>query len=385
MSLTKSLRFKLTITYSLIVFVFGVLLVLGLNLYFENVIRKDPGPPQFGIIRTEQTYNFRDFPVEDIEKIREARQNDLKSFQEISILSLFPLAIFSFAIGYFVSGKFLAPLKELKSEIDQSIDEPAGRQILVRSEDEVGQLINSYNEMSARLKKSFDNQKQFVQDASHELKTPLTIIKTNLDIALEDKTASIDQLKIAMNKSSQAVTNLSSLTDGLLTLSKSNVAHKEKIDVNKLLNEQVNILKPYAKKKKVIIKFNSNKKELFLTAGKTNLERALFNIIENGIKYSQNSHNAQVEIKTKATSDSITITVRDNGIGIPKEAQHKIFHRFYRVDKSRNKKIEGFGLGLAIAKKNIEDNNGEISFVSEAGNTVFTIKLYNHNQLFIRE
>ena len=226
MSLIKSLRFKLTITYSLILFIFAGFLVLSLNLFLENYLHTDPTRIQMnfssggipGAIPNNQEMYFPDLPVEEKERIRDIRLKDLETFQEISLIALIPLALFSFGIGYAISGSFLEPLKELKNEIDESKSESLGKQIKVKTDDEIGELIKSYNEMSLRLQKAFECQKQFVQDASHELRTPLTIMQTNMDIALEDKNASKEELRIAIEKSLEAAKNMTKLSENLLTL-----------------------------------------------------------------------------------------------------------------------------------------------------------------------
>ena len=380
MSWTKSLRFKLTIIYSIIIFFFAGVLVLILNLFLQSFLRIDPEqfPPLPVQGQTQQTQTvifFQDLSMDEKEHIRETRIADLQRFEEVSIISLAPLAIISFMIGYFVSGRFLAPLKLLKKEIDEANSESLGKQIPVTSQDEIGELVKSYNEMSLRLQKSFEAQTQFVQDASHELRTPLTIMKTNMGVTLDDDLSTKEELKSAINKSLEAVDNLTKLTENLLTLTTPVSTITDKIKINEMVSEQVNSLAKYSELNHVSLKLKLNPKEKTIKGNKIRLSRAIFNIIENALKYSMETTNPIVKVATAEDKGRPVISITDNGKGIPENEQQKIFERFYRIEKSRNKKTGGFGLGLAISKKIIEEMKGKIQLTSKPGETVFIIHL----------
>jgi signal transduction histidine kinase len=348
------------------------------------MIKRFPGPNM--IIKFDQLQD------EERAVVKAIRQNDLDQIRIISLYSLFPIALFSFAIGYLVSGRFLNPINKLKRNIDTLTHTDLGKNIPVEIEDEVGGLIMSFNELSQRLKNSFEVQESFVQDASHELKTPLTIIQTNLDTVIDDPKATQKELKEAINKALNGVKELRTLTNYLLDLTVNQEVEYKKTEINDLISLQVKNLKPIAKKMGVDLNWDgalANKgsdwkkgkgvqDDAFVMADELTLGRAIFNIIENAIKYSDKNLDGVkpfVKISFEKTQNNAIIKIADNGVGIPQEFQTKIFKRFFRTEKSRNKKLGGFGLGLAISKKTINDLGGKIEVISQKNDTTFTITL----------
>ena len=384
----KTIRFKLTFLYSLIVFLFCGTLVFVFNIYLNNYLNSDPifqRPPDTLLIKRfpgpDVIVKFDQLQDDEQAVVRAIRQNDLDQIRSISIYSLIPIALLSFLIGYLVSGRFLNPINKLKKNIDTLTRTDLGKKIPVEIEDEVGGLIMSFNELSSRLKDSFEVQERFVQDASHELKTPLTIIQTNLDTILDDPNATESELKDAINKSLSGVKELRMLTNYLLDLTVNREVELKKTNLFDLINSQVGTLKQLAKNNGVDLKFSKNSKikdNALILADEISLGRAIFNIIENAIKYFDPELKAGisfVEVSIDVTDNTAIVCISDNGVGIPKELHKKIFERFYRIEKSRNKKLGGFGLGLAISKKTIDELGGKVEVTSQKNDTQFVITL----------
>jgi len=384
----KTIRFKLTFLYSFIVFLFCGVLVFVFNLYLNSYLNTDPifqRPPNTLLIKRfpgpDVIVKFDQLQDDEQAVVKAIRQNDLDQIRGISLYSLLPIALLSFLMGYLVSGRFLNPINKLKINIDTLTRTDLGKKIPVEIEDEVGGLIMSFNELSERLKDSFEVQERFVQDASHELKTPLTIIQTNLDTILDDPNATREELKDAINKSLSGVKELRMLTNYLLDLTVNRDVELKNIDLFSLVNSQVNSLKQLAVTNGIDLKFDEKPKTKFksiVLADEISLGRAIFNIIENAIKYFDTKlekGKAFVEISIENTDNTSKIAISDNGVGIPKNLEKKIFERFYRIEKSRNKKLGGFGLGLAISKKTIDDIGGKVEVISQKNDTKFVITL----------
>ena len=384
----KTIRFKLTLLYSLIVFVFCGLLVLGLNLYIDKYFNSEPNferTPDMVMINRFPGPNvlihFNQLQEEEQAVVKAIRANDLAQIRAISIYALIPIALLSFALGYILSGRFLDPIHKLKNNIDKLTRTDLGKKIPVEIEDEVGGLIMSFNELSERLKNSFEVQERFVQDASHEIKTPLTIIQTNLDTVVDDPNATKDELNDSIANALKGVKELRKLTDYLLDLTVNQEVTLKETDLGKFVDEQIGSISQLAKSSDLNIETNikdEKSKGILIEADDMFLGRAVFNLLENAIKYkdvSLKKGESFVSIDIKKDLKNAFLTIKDNGVGIPEAHQKKIFDRFFRVDKSRNKKTGGFGLGLAISKKIIEDHNGKIDVVSTKNNTVFTITL----------
>jgi signal transduction histidine kinase len=322
-----------------------------------------PGQGYWGRV-IEQRPMFRNLTEDQIELIMESRLEDLKNIRMITLYSIAPLILLSFAGGYSIASLGLKPLEDLNKKMKNKSTDNLGEEIQFEdNEDEISQLIKSFNRMSRRLNKSFESQKEFVENASHELKTPLAVIQANLDTALEDDSISKKELRKILESSKESVKFMNKLTEDLLLLSV--LEHKlssEKVDLNKLLKIIVNQSKNLVDSKNIDIVFVSKSKKTTIIANDVLLKRAFMNIIENAIKYSEAS---EINIKLeKIRNEEIKITIKDNGKGIPKEHLDKIFDRFYRVDKSRSRNTGGSGLGLSITKKIIERYNGDIKVKS---------------------
>lgn len=367
----KTIRFRLTLIYSLIFFIFTSLFIIAFNIYLQAQIPAlDPDAEQRFPPR-------RQYLLEqlELEQLRSIREKEYQEAQKYTLKAVAPLVLLSFGLGYYLSGVFLKPIDDLRIEIDKIKVDQLGKKIPKEADDEIGHLIDSFNDMSRRLQYAFECQSQFVQDASHEIKTPLAIIQTSLDTVLESKNPEKEELKDAMRSALDGMKQLNDLTSSLLELTSPENSQKEKIDLIDLARSQVIKLQKYAKNSGITMIFSSKLKNHEMIASRYSLERAIFNLLENAIKYSEGVSAPTVELKIKKSSSGVNIAVIDNGSGIPKELRNKIFDRFYRVDKSRSRKKGGFGLGLAITKKIVEEHGGTISVDSERGRTEFTIWL----------
>lgn len=220
-------------------------------------------------------------------------------------------------------------------------------------------------------------QNQFISDASHELKTPLTALKTELEVNLRDKNLSLPESKKLLQSNLEEVNSLVHLSESLLTLSQNheqkNYSSPVNIIVNELVEAALKKVIPLAKDKKIIFENKTGKESFY---GQFNsLKDCLVILLDNAIKYSQKE--TKITINSGRTDGMIYLSIADQGIGIAKKELPFIFNRFYRSDISRTKNnTKGFGLGLSIAKKIIVSHNGKISVKSvENKGTTFTIYL----------
>lgn len=220
---------------------------------------------------------------------------------------------------------------------------------------------------------SMEEQKRFISDAAHELRTPITALKTSLEVNLMDKKLSKVARKI-LKENLEDVSGLESLSEGLLHLSKQdqNNIKKRKVSLKKVAAQAIHIIKPLANKKRIAIKTNNISEKLHLRGDKELLVEMMLVLLDNAIKYSKAKSSVSLNVVRKGNLANITIS--DSGEGISKHHLPYIFDRFYQVDESRSK--SGHGLGLSIAKKIVEQHKGQISVKSELGKgTVFNISL----------
>lgn len=226
------------------------------------------------------------------------------------------------------------------------------------------------------IRQALDEQKRFVGDAAHELKTPLTALKTSLEVNLMDKDFP-NNAKEVLKENLEDVNSLQSLTDSLLRLAKqdNNSISFEPVSVPDIVKRGVKQLQTLANQKKIKIDINNIPNELIIEGNQESLLHLMIVFLDNAIKYSPD--NSEVDVSVTQQPNQITIQVKDHGIGIAKHHLPHIFDRFYRVDTARTRdQAGGYGLGLAVAKQIIDQHHGSISVESEVGKgTTFTITL----------
>lgn len=227
------------------------------------------------------------------------------------------------------------------------------------------------------IQEMLDEQNRFIADASHELRTPITALKSNIEVTLMENKVSPTDAKKVLQDGLRDVNQLQSLSDALLQLaqyqSPQPIRTKTTIEISEVVKEAVQSVQPQAKQKKIKIK---NSVQTHKIPGDTQSLQELFVILlDNAIKYSPES--SEIVIGSHVTDGIVVLNVKDTGIGIPEEDLPHVFDRFYRVDKSRSKNtVAGYGLGLSIAKKIVETHHGSIQVLSTLNEgTEFKVKL----------
>ncbi len=242
--------------------------------------------------------------------------------------------------------------------------------------DDIGGIILVFQNVTNEYKLD-DMRKEFVANVSHELKTPITTIKSYTETLMlggMEENMQLDFLHIINDECNR----MNRLVKDLLQLSnldfKKTVWNKSEVNINKLIEHTVDVLEISMEEKnqKYVLELGDNSTNLFID--KDAIEQVIVNIISNAIKYT--GENGNIFIKTESTNNFLTLTVKDDGMGIPEEDLDRIFERFYRVEKARNRDSGGTGLGLAIAKEIITGHNGLINIYSNFGEgTTVEIKL----------
>ncbi|OGM12642.1 hypothetical protein A2V80_01185 [Candidatus Woesebacteria bacterium RBG_16_39_8b] len=254
---------------------------------------------------------------EDPDLIREINQRILSTL----ILINLGVLVFSGVLGYFLAGKTLLPIKMM-----------------------------------------LDEQNRFITDASHELKTPLTSLKSTFEVYLRDSGRTKKDADGLVRESIDEVNKLQKLSENLLTLSRfENINgdnYQEKVKLGEILQSAIHRIIPIAGKNNISIKFKDTKISVY--GNKENLTELFVILLDNAIKYSP--PNTRVTITTHNTDGKVTVSVSDQGFGISKKDLKSIFDRFFRADNARVKKgVGGYGMGLAIAKKIVQNHHGTIN------------------------
>jgi signal transduction histidine kinase len=229
--------------------------------------------------------------------------------------------------------------------------------------------------MLERINRSFAVQKQFMQDVSHELKTPLTVIRGEMEVALK-RERSINEYRDILESSLDEIKKINRILESLLALARFDSdavsLHKESTDVTEMIKEILNDIEILALQKNIEITIISEASDNIVNIDRERMRRVFYNIFDNAIKYS--NEKGKIEVDVERIDSEVLININDSGPGISEEDIPHIFDRFYRADKARCS--EGFGLGLSIAKSIVKAHNGNIEVRSVPGSgATFTISL----------
>lgn len=269
--------------------------------------------------------------------------------------------------GWWFSYRAFRPITEMSAIAESISVKNLSSRIKVRSTaSELGQLATVLNRTFDRLESSFQRQSEFTADASHELRTPVSVILSNAELALS-RPRSSEEYQKALQACRRASLRMKSLIDSLLLLARFDSGEPEierqPVDLEKLARDAIDLLQPLADERQ--IRLNLRAEPVTFDADPERLFQMLTNLLSNAIRYNRTEGKVDVEV----TSDDRFAVVRviDTGVGIPAEDLPRIFDRFYRVDKARSRAEGGSGLGLAICQTIVEAHGGTISVTSEAG------------------
>jgi heavy metal sensor kinase len=283
-------------------------------------------------------------------------------------LIFFPLALLVCSVvSWYSAGAALRALQSVEKAAQAITGSNLGLQIPKRgADDELDRLIDSFNEMSGRLKTSFAQIRQFSTDVSHELRTPLTAIQGQLEVALFTATRKED-LQEAIENALQDVERITNLVRALLLLSQSETGqipvNKTCLDLGEIVKELAEQFEIPAEAGQLELRAVLPEAPVWCEADRTQIERVITNLLANAIKYTPPG--GFVEACAEAVSDRVRVTVRDSGVGIPETHLPHIFDRFYRVPDVNWEK--GLGLGLSFVASIVRAHGGEIEVRSEVG------------------
>lgn len=359
-----SLQLKLTLLLSLLMIVSCVLMyffishsaVSGMDGLQNYMIKVDP---QDG----DSPITFNVDPKALFPQFEQEIQETKEDFLLRSVIATTIIILLSSVCTYFLTKKTLTPLQKLTSEVSQIQAQNLSTQLAVpNSKDEIAQLTSSFNEMLARLDNAFSTQKQFSANAAHELRTPLAVLQTNLEVFEKKQEPEMVEYRQLFTMIKEQTARLSQLVGTLLDMTNlKSVPRTDQVALEELVDEVFCDLDPVAEKAGISIHFDDSSSQdshTDVTGSYVLLYRAVYNLVENAIKY--NRPNGSVAVSVKEKNSQVMILVKDTGIGISPENQKKIFDPFFRVDKSRSRAMGGAGLGLALVDSIAREHGGSV-------------------------
>jgi len=309
---------------------------------------------------------------------------------QLSVFRLFMIsggvAIFlAIVLVYIFSLKFTRPLKQINNAAKIIAGGEFRNRLVVSSQDEIGQLAESFNQMVNDLQKLEEMRRGFIANVSHELRTPMTSIRGFVEGIL-DGTIPPDRQKDYLLIVKDETTRLNRLVNDLLDLAKMEsgelTLNIKPFDINELIRICIIKLETLITSKNLEIEANFENDNFLVNADRDSIERVIINLLHNAVKFS--NENGRIILETAKNKEKVFISIKDSGIGIDENEQKRVWDRFYKSDKSRGKDITGTGLGLAIVKNIVNEHKQDIWVESEIGlGTKFTFTLdyfKNNNQ-----
>ncbi|MCL2566118.1 MAG: cell wall metabolism sensor histidine kinase WalK [Defluviitaleaceae bacterium] len=301
----------------------------------------------------------------------------LGSIQQMLMLLLLATAIIILVVVFFISEIILSPLKKIMRVVTLMSEGHLNQRIGLSGRDEFAQLATAFNRMNDELEQVEKTREEFVSNVSHELKTPLSAMKVLSESLLLQDGVAEEIYKDFLKDISSEIDRMDMIVNDLLTLVKFDQRDMPlmltQIDLNQLTEDILRRLYPLAEVKNIEL-LHEDVRKVAIAGDEMKLGLALSNLVENGIKYT--SEGGNVKVTVDADHQNTFITISDTGIGIAEDELGKIFTRFYRVDKTRDRDTGGTGLGLAISYSAVRLHNGSIRVSSKEGaGSTFVVRI----------
>jgi signal transduction histidine kinase len=364
----RSIRFRYTLLYSAVLFGLAAVVVAAIYLVLMMSLRGEPVSPTYskrvcsldGRCATIDYFQAREFA-------RLLNSVTLTKLRNYSFGALGVLFVASLGVGWVVAGRVLRPIGRITAVARDIQATDLSRRIeLPGPEDELKQLADTFDAMLARLDAAFAAQRQFVADASHELRNPLAIIRTNVDVALADPRADPDDLRQTIVVVRRASDRMARLVDDLLALARRQepILEHEPVDLGAAIVEASDDFMVPAAARGIVLD-RAIAPGVIVIGDRDALKRAVANLLENAVRLAPAG--SRIRLATGSEGDRAWIAVADEGPGIAPEDQAHVFDRFWRADKARARADGGTGLGLAIVRQIAESHGGQIRLQSKPG------------------
>lgn len=306
------------------------------------------------------------------------------SLLNISYITLVILFLLSLIILIFFTEMVYVPLRKITHATEQYASGNMHYEFQVDSEDEIGYLAACLNYMASEIARSEDDQKKFVANVSHDFRSPLTSIHGFLE-AMLDGTIPPEMHEKYLNIVLNETDRLTKLTNSLLTLNNLNtrgmMLDRTDFDLNKIIRNTAASFEGTCRSKTIAIELILTGDILYVNADMEKIQQVLYNLIDNAVKFSH--HDSVIRVETSEKKNKVFISVKDTGIGIPKDDLKSIWDRFYKSDSSRGKDKKGTGLGLSIVKEIVTAHSEHINVISTEGvgsEFIFSLQKSNINE-----
>jgi len=372
------LWFAILILIAVILYGFLIFFVYRFNLMGERymiALNKDPGQYRLIIDRLKELNYFESFgPPHQLTIL--PPELFMRIFFTITG-GVLAIIIISVSGGYLVLRRMMGQIDFITSNVREIDEKRLHLRLNLKGKDAISKMGGVFDGMLDKIENSFKNQKQFIQNASHELNTPLTVIKTKIDLLKQKKNIGEKDYKSTIELIDSEIMRLSGITEELLTLSdleeNNNKREFNEVNLKSILNRMLKVFENQINSKDLKLKIYFNG-EFKIWGSKLQMEQLLLNLLDNAIKYSVSGSELKINLKNIIKRKLINLTVTNTSMIIKREDLPYIFKRFYKKSAVNNRK--SFGLGLSISKKIVENHSGSIKANYDEHRKEITFKVF---------
>ena len=378
----QSIKFRLALTYAATVYAVGSFLIGGMYAWQVHQLSEPQLVPERRMIQdasTGQVWEFdvltRDAVQTHVLEVFEQNVNFVvaENLKQASLVGLLILVVIACCIGWILATVTLRPINRMAAVARDISGSDLSRRIALQGpDDELRRLGDTFDAMLDRLQNAFEDQRRFVQDASHELRNPLAVARTNLELVLSDPNAGVAELRRSAEVAHRSTGRMTDLVDDLLVQARSGVPQIELVDVDlsTVANEvRTQFLSP-ARERSIDIELTTDGSTV-VRGDELAFNRVITNLVSNALRFAPTYSVVAIDIRS-GEAGTIELSVTDQGPGLSEEDQHQVFTRFWR---GRNAG-PGSGLGLSIVKQVVERHGGTVVVRSRFGEgATFTIRV----------
>lgn len=380
-----SIRVRLTLLYSILLFGLAAIVVGGIYAGFARELNDQPISRlerQYMVVAADDGLVLRGQEVERLDLLaafeRDVNQRALEKLRQYSFGALALLFIGSLAVGWFVADMVLRPIGRITGVARDISATDLNRRINLRGpNDELRQLADTFDDMIGRLDASFEGQRHFIQEASHELRNPLAVIRTNVDVVLDDPNADVEDHREVSTVVRNAAERMTVLVDDLLLSARyeSPALRREVVDLRELVAGAAAEFAAAASAEGITVEDRTDGTvDLEISGDERALRRAVSNLLVNAIRHVPEGKG--IVIASGRADSWRWVVVEDEGPGVRSEDHERIFSRFHRGGGPSNRQDARTGLGLTIVRQIVESHRGAVTIHSELGEgSVFTLWL----------
>lgn len=375
-----SIRTRIALLYSVLLFGLAAIILGVIYLSFSESLSDEKISQQYLEVEQVDANKDRSSSFEEIDELilfeENVNRNAVEELRDYIFLALAGLLLISLIVGWYVAGIVLKPIKHISFAAREISATDLSKRIDLRGpSDELRDLADTFDEMLTRLDKAFRNQREFLEEAAHELRNPLAVMRANLEVVSADPDSTIEDFVAASEVAGRASDRMGKLVDDLLLY-----AHHERpdlqrvnLDLTELVINTVEDFQAEAKSSEVLLGLECDS-DLEVVGDPSALRRAFANILSNSIRVSEKGKH--IYVKAGNDAEMVWISVSDEGPGLDPEDSEKVFDRFWKGDEVSAREAGRSGLGLAIVKTIVETHGGRSTVRSTKGEgSTFTIWL----------